>query len=206
MPARFEDHLDLESLKTPFEIQEFLDSLPYSPEERNRCPLSVLRERKAHCLDGALFAAAALRYIGHPPLLVDMFPEPGSDDDHVLALYRFEGHYGAVAKSNFSGLRFREPVYRSLRELVMSYFEPFFNRYGQKTLRSYTRPLRLERLDRLGWMWADSGADVVERRLLGLKRIPLLSKGMIAALSPVDRRSYEAGMHGVLEEGLYKPK
>ena len=111
-------------LKTPFKVQEFLDSIPYSDEERYRCPRSVLQDRKAHCYDGAVFAAAALRMIGYPPLLVDMLPN-NRDDDHILAVFRRKKRWGAVAKSNFSGLRFREPVYRGLHELIMSYFESY---------------------------------------------------------------------------------
>ena len=113
-------------LTSPFKIQEFLDSIPYSDEERYRCPRSVLQDRKAHCYDGAVFAAAALRMISYPPLLVDMLPN-SRDDDHILAVFRQNNRWGAVAKSNFSGLRFREPVYRGLHELIMSYFEFYYN-------------------------------------------------------------------------------
>ena len=127
-----------QSLTSPANIQAFLDTIPYSAEDANRSPLRVLQERQAHCLDGGLFAAAALRQLGHPPLIVDLLPDPGTDDDHVLAIFRRNGCFGAVAKSNFAGLRYREPVYRSLRNLVMSYFEVYFNVRGEKTLRSYT--------------------------------------------------------------------
>lgn len=109
-------------LSNPSRIQAFLDELAYSTEPIYRCPLRVLRERTAHCFDGALFAAAALRCLGYPPLIVDLLPN-GRDDDHLLALYRVDGHWGAVAKSNFVGLRFREPIHRTLRELALSYFE-----------------------------------------------------------------------------------
>lgn len=196
----------LESMTTPARIQAYLDETPYSAEGANRCPLNVIRDRKAHCLDGALFAAAALRLLGYPPLIIDMFPDPGMDDDHVLAIFKHNGHYGAVAKSNFAGLRFREPVYRTPRELVMSYFEDFYNLNGIKTLRSYTRSLNLSAFDQAGWMWNDSGADAVEQRLLTLHRIALLSLDMIAGLNPVDRLSYQAGMLGVNPDGLYQPR
>lgn len=206
----FVDRLDPEqqrlffSLNSPAEIQAFLDSIPYSAENANRCPLSVLRDRRAHCLDGALFGAAALLRLGFPPILVDLLPEPGADDDHVLAIYRVQGYYGAVAKSNFTGLRFREPVYRPLRELVMSYFEDFFNLHGQKTLRAYTLPLRLP-LQAADWMWSDPGADRVEERLHTLRKIPLLADSIVTNLARVDERAYQAGMLGVNEAGLYKP-
>jgi hypothetical protein len=207
----FEQLLDAEqrtaftSLDSPLAIQAFLDRTPYSVENANRCPRSVLQDGVAHCLDGAVFAAAALRRLGYPPLLLDMFPDPGTDDDHVLAIYTRDGCYGAVAKSNFAGLRAREPIYRSLRELVMSYFEFFFNVHGDKTLRNYTRPINLSSFDHFNWLWEDTGVDQIERRLLSLKRTPLLTSAMVQSLAKMDPLTYQAGMLGVNPEGLYKP-
>ena len=195
-----------QGLTSPANIQAFLDGIPYSSEDANRAPLRVLQERQAHCLDGGLFAAAALRQLGHPPLIVDLLPDPGADDDHVLAIFRRNGCFGAVAKSNFVGLRFREPVYRSLRDLVMSYFELYFNVRGAKTLRSYTVPLDLAAYDILDWLANDAAADTIEKRLPQLRRTALLTPAMIAELSPVDPRSYEAGMLGTNLDGLYKLK
>lgn len=209
--STLEDHLTseeaslLHSLDSPPKIQAFLDEIPYSPEDRNRCPLNVLRDRLAHCLDGALFAAAALERLGYPPLLVDIFPDPGMDDDHVLAILKRHGRYGAVAKSNFTGLRYREPVYRGLRELVMSYFDDYFNVNGIKTLRYYTRPMSLSSLKTYGWEWSDAGAVAVEKRLLDLPRISLLNPESAAQLSPVDPASYKAGMLITNPDGLYQP-
>ena len=194
-----------QALSSPASIQAFLDSIPYSAEDANRSPLRVLRERQAHCLDGGLFAAAALRQLGYPPLIVDMLPDPGADDDHVLAIFRRNGCFGAVAKSNFAGLRFREPIYRSLRDLVMSYFEVYYNLRGEKTLRTYTVPLDLSAYDAINWLTDDAAADTIEKRLPQLRRTALLTSAMIAELSPVDRRSYEAGMLGVNAAGLYQP-
>lgn len=191
-------------LDSPFAVQRFLDSLPYSAEDANRCPLQVLRDRVAHCLDGALFAAAALWRLGHPPLILDLLPAPGRDDDHVLAIYRVDGHYGAVAKSNYVGLRFREPIHRTLRELVLSYFEAFYNIAGEKTLRGYTRLLDLRR-EQPDWLWTAAGADRVYKRLLRFTPIPLLTPAMIARLSPVDDLSYAAMMTGANPAGLYRP-
>jgi hypothetical protein len=208
----FEAQLDrtqrelLEGLNTPAAIQAFLDSIPYAPEDRNRCPLNVLRDWRGHCLDGALFAAMALRRIGLPPVVVDLLPEPGTDDDHVLAIYKRDGHFGAIAKSNYVGLRFREAVYRTLRELVMSYFEVSYNVKGAKTLRSYTRPLNLRTFDSLHWTWEDAGADAIEARLKTLRQISVVTPSMVAYLSPVDARSYEAGMLGANPDGLYVPQ
>lgn len=192
--------------QSPPEIQAFLDSIPYSPEERNRCPLNVLRDRQAHCLDGGLMAAAALRHIGYPPLVVDILPEPGLDDDHVLAIYQRHGRFGALAKSNFVGLRYRSPVYRTIRELVMSYFDVYFNINGLRALRAYSLPLHLSRLDDRDWMGSDAGADAVEHRFHTRHRIPLISAEMAAELVPIDRRSYEAGMLGTNPAGIYKPR
>ncbi len=191
-------------LTTPRKIQDFLDNITYEPEYANRCPLRVLRERRGHCFDGALFGAAALRRLGYPPLVIDLIPEPLADDDHLLAIFRHNGGYGAVAKSNFVGLRYREPVYRSLRELVMSYFEDFFNALGRKTLRGYSIPLNLTPFDTLSWEVDDAGADAIEKRTETLRQFPLLTSEMIRNLSPVDARQLEAGLLGADREGLYK--
>jgi hypothetical protein len=185
------------------DIQAFLDELPYSTEAIYRCPLRVLRERTAHCFDGALFAAAALRRLGYPPLIVELAPSV-RDDDHLLALYKRDGHWGAVAKSNFVGLRFREPVYRTLRELVMSYFEQFYNVAREKTLRGYTVPLNLKTFDKLNWMSSDEPLEGIAQRLDKIRRVPVLTKRMITRLSLVDERSYQAGLLGANEAGLHR--
>jgi hypothetical protein len=196
----------LRGLTSPYHIQAFLDTTLYRPEYSNLCPLRVIQEGKAHCLDGGVFAAAALRRLGHPPLLVDIFPDPGMDDDHVLAIYKQNGRYGAVAKSNFVGLRMREPVYARLRELVMSYFEQFYNVNGVKTLRSYTMPVNLARFDGVEWETQDSGVDAIEKTLLARRRYPLISAEMAAGLSPVDEITYKAGLSIANADGLYRPK
>jgi hypothetical protein len=189
---------------SPNKIQSFLDALPYSTGDRYRCPRSVLRDREGDCFDGALFAAAALRRIGHPPLILNLLPN-ARDDDHVVALYKRDGCWGAVAKSNFAGLRFREPIYRTLRELVMSYFELYYNVMGEKTLRSYTVPLNLQAFDHLNWMASDEHLEVIARRLDKIRRIPLVTRRMAARLSLVDKRSYKAGLLGANIAGIYKP-
>ena len=196
----------LASLTSPAAIQAYLDATPYSPEERDRCPLNVLADRVAHCLDGGLFAAMALRRLGHPPLVVDLLPDPGMDDDHVLAIFKQHGCYGAVAKSNFVGLRYREPVYRSLRELVMSYFEVFYNVDAAKTLRAYTPALNLGQFDRFGWEVDDAGIPPIVKRMAEIRRYPVVTAEMIAGLARVDELSYRAGMLATNPAGLYKPK
>jgi hypothetical protein len=191
-------------LNTPAKIQTFLDELAYSTEGIYRCPLRVLRERVAHCYDGALFAAAMLRRLGHPPLILEMLPNQ-RDDDHLLALFKRDAHWGAVGKSNFVGLRFREPVYRTLRELVMSYFEQFYNLEREKTLRGYTLPLNLEPFDRHGWMVRDEPLGWIAEKLDRTRRVRLLTPKMIKKLSPLDLRAYRAGLIGANKKGLYRP-
>jgi hypothetical protein len=191
-------------LDSPTKIQAFLDQLSYSREETYRCPLRVLRERTAHCFDGALFAAAALSRLGHPPLILELLPND-RDDDHLLALYKRTGYWGALAQSNFVGLRFREPVYRTLRELVLSYFEQFYNLEREKTLRGYTRPLNLQAFDDRGWMVDDRLLEGISERLDKIRRYSLITERMAADLSPMDERSYQAGLLGANEAGLYQP-
>ena len=194
----------ISGLTSPVKIQAFLDSIPYSAEDIYRSPARVLRDRKAHCFDGAMFAAAALRRLGYPPLILDMLPH--NDDDHLLALYQRERHWGAVAKSNFVGLRFREPVYRTLRELVMSYFEDFYNVDREKTLRGYTVPLNLSAFDPLNWMTCDETMDTISDKLDKIRKVYVLTDKMAAGLAQVDERSYQAGLMGVNAAGLYKPQ
>jgi hypothetical protein len=191
-------------LTNPPKIQAFLDSIEYSEEIRYRCPLNVLRDMKGHCFDGALFAAALLRRIGHPPLILDIIPND-NDDDHLLALYKVNGHWGAVAKSNYTGLRFREPIHRTIRELIISYFEVFFNAIGEKTMRAYTRPLNLKEFDRLQWEINDESMDAIGEKLDAIRKFRPLTPTMIRSLSFADERSVRAGLLGAKAAGLFKP-
>jgi hypothetical protein len=184
-------------LGTPEKIQRYLDDLPYDKEPRGprcRSPRLVLRDQTAHCMEGALFGAAALRMLGHPPLLLDL--EAVRDDDHVLAIFRVHNHWGAVAKSNYSGLRFREPVYRSLRELALSYFEHYFNLRREKTLRNYSRPVNLQRFDALGWMTAADDPWFIPEYLCTITHTPLLPPVLIQRRRRVDDRLFAAGLAG----------
>jgi len=211
MQPEFEDLLNHEnrmifnSFKSPYQIQEYLDDIPYIGEDLNRSPLLVMQDRQSHCLDGGLLAALALRKIGYSARIIDLVQEPGIDDDHVLAIFQHNGFFGALAKSNFVGLRFREPVYSSIRELVMTYFDVFFNVDGIKTLRGYTRPIHLDFYDRYHWQTDLAGVDRVVKRLYSMKMVPVISKNQIEILNVMDKRSYHAGMLGVNLDGLYKP-
>lgn len=186
-------------LRTPERIQRYLDEdVAYNKELRGpscKGPRPVIAERTAHCMEGALFGAAALRMLGHPPLLLDL--EAVRDDDHVLAIFRQRGHWGAVAKSNYAGLRFREPVYRTLRELAMSYFEHYFNLRGEKTLRAYaTRPVNLRRFDSIEWMTAERDLWEIPEYLCEIAHTRLITSQMERSLARMDRRLFEAGRYG----------
>jgi hypothetical protein len=186
----------LRALRDPAGIQRALDAMPYHLATTAWSPRRVLRERTAHCLEGAIFAAAALRVLGFPPLLLDL--EAVQDSDHVVAVFRVRGHWGAIAKSNFAGLRYREPVYRTPRELAMSYFEDYMNLRGERTLRAFSRPVNLAAFDRRHPGWMTSGGEVwwIAEHLARVPHTRLLTPAMIRGLSTVGRRSLSAGLVG----------
>jgi hypothetical protein len=193
----------LKGLDHAAKIQAFLSTIPYSEDKFYRCPLRVLRDRKAHCFDGALFAAMALRRIGFPPLILEHIPNE-RDDDHIVAVFKQRDHWGAIAQSNFTGLRYREPIYRNLRELMMSYFEDSFNSAGEKTLRAYRGPINLKTFDHLNWMSSDTGLDTLADGMDRYRTHPLLTDDMAANLDLADERSLRAGLMGSNPEGLFK--
>lgn len=193
----------LKTLNTPHSIQTYLDTLDYNPEYTCRSPRWVIKKRSAHCFEGALFAAAALEFIGFRPLIVDMLAE--NDDDHVIAVFKMNEHWGAVAKSNFTSLRFREPVYRSLRELIMSYFDFFFNTDGFKSLRSYSLPLDLGIYDPKNWRTTDEDLEYIGDKIESLHHFPVVTPEMISNLSLASESMLEAGLLGSKTDGLFKP-
>jgi hypothetical protein len=184
------------ALHSPAGVQRALDAMPYHLATTAWSPRRVLAERTAHCLEGAIFAAAALRVLEYPPLLLDL--EAVQDTDHVVAVYRADGHWGAIAKSNFSGLRCRVPVYRTLRELVMSYFDDYVNLRGERTLRAYSRPVNLARFDRVhpGWMTSDADLWWIPEHLAEIPHTPILTPALERRLFRVDRRSLQAAVVG----------
>jgi len=192
-------------LANPAKIQRFLDQeIGYNKEPRGyTCysPRRVLREGVAHCMEGALLGALALRGLGHPALLVDL--EAVRDSDHVLAVYRVDGRWGAVAKSDYAGLRSREPVYATIRELAMSYFEHYYNPAGEKTLRAYSRPVNLARFDR-GIRWAETLEEVwaIPEYLCEIPHTSILTPAMERRLGRMDQRLYDAGRVGGVCEPL----
>jgi hypothetical protein len=182
------------ALKTPSGVQRFLDELPYNLGYTARSPKRVLHEQTASCLEGAVFAAAALRVLGFPPLIFDL--EAEQDTDHVVAIFKVRGHWGAVAKSNFTGCRYREPVYRTLRELAMSYFNIYFNLRFERTLRRYSRPVNLARFDHLNWMTTEKPVWFIAEHLCEIPHISLLTPAMRKNLTRLDPRSVKAELVG----------
>jgi hypothetical protein len=170
----------LKTMSDPDKIQGFLDSVEYNPVYECRSPRWVIKKRSAHCFEGALFAAAALEFNGYQPIIVDL--KAYNDDDHVIAIFKEDGYWGAIAKSNFTSLRYREPVYRSLRELVMSYFDFYFNTDGDKSLRSYSVPLNLTVYNPRNWKTTDEDLEYIGDRLEQLRHYPVVDDRMIKKL------------------------
>lgn len=185
----------LRGLDSAGKIQDYLDSITINHEpEGDTClsPRRVMRERRAHCIEGAMLAALAFRLHGQPPLVLDL-TSSARDFDHVVALYKRHGCWGAVSKTNHAVLRFREPVYRTLRELALSYFHEYFNDDGYKTLRSYSRPVDLSRFDGQGWITSEEDVWFVERWLYDVKHYPLVNRSQIATLRKAHPTEIQAG-------------
>lgn len=188
----------LRSLKEPHRIQRFLDDMPYHLADTGWSPRQVLRENTSHCFEGAMLAAAALRVNGYPPLIFDL--EAENDTDHVVAIYRIRGHWGAIAKSNYTGCRYREPVYRTLRELALSYFEGYFNLRRERTLRTFSNPVNMARFDHLEWMITDKPLWFVAEYLLEIRHFKLINPVIAKHLHRLDDRSFRAGCLGRAEK------
>lgn len=194
----------LARLDTPPKIQRYLNSIAYDPEPGTASPRRVMREKKANCFEGALFAAAAFRFHGRPPLLVDM--RSWNDEDHVLAVFRQNESWGCVAKSNYTVLRFREPVYRTIRELMMSFFDVYFNTIGQKTLRAYSVPFDVSRFDERNWMTTEDDISDIGDALDRTRYYKVLTPAQIRDLQITEPNLVKAGLMGADPSGLYTPK
>ena len=178
----------LRKLNTPAKIQDFLEKIPANFEPKGdtlKSPRRVLRENTAHCIEGALLAAVALRLCGNEPLIMDLKSD-AHDKDHVVALFKSNGHWGAISKSNHGVLRYREPIYRTLRELALSYFHEYFLDDGRKTLRAYSVPFDLSRFDDQGWMTSEEDLWDIGAALDDARHFPLLHRGQIAKLRKAD--------------------
>ena len=184
----------LRSLDTPRKVQDFIDRLPINKErggETCTSPLVTLRRNRAHCMEGALVAALALWMHGHKPLILDL-QTCCTDVDHLVALFRKGGCWGAIAKTNHAVLRYREPIYRDVRELVASYFHEYFTNTGKKTLRSYSRPFDLRSWDG-DWITAEHDLWDLERAIEQSPHRALLGRRQIAGLRRADAIEIRAG-------------
>jgi hypothetical protein len=192
----------LAKLRTPAHIQTFLDELDYDERAGAASPRAVMQSGKAQCYSGALFACAALRELGHAPRL--MYMDAAYDDGHCVALYENGGLWGGVAKSNFTTLRSREPVYPYLA-LGLSYFDGFFNLYGRRTMRAFTVPVELEPFESRGWRFSGGQLLYVDRAIDSAPRAWRLPRRSIAGLSKVSELLRSAGLIGSNPKGLWRP-
>lgn len=191
------EYAALSRLSTPVKIQDFLDALPMNWEKRGDThfsPRRVLAEKKAHCMEGALLAAAALWMHGEPPLIMNLSARMGKGDvDHVVALYKRGGRYGAIGKTNHATIRFRDPVYRTPRELALSFFhEWFLNATGEKTLECYSKPLDMRQFG-VGWLTALEDVWFVSDALAERKHYFLVPKGNWRHVRRADAMELAAG-------------
>ncbi len=186
-------------LDTPSKIQDFLNSIANNFElkgETCMSPRRVLREKKAHCMEGAMLAALALRLHGHKPFIMDLKSAKG-DDDHVVALFKKNGYWGAVSKTNHAVLRYREPVYKNIRELALSYFHEYFLNNGTKTMLSYSLPFDLSIFDNKHWMISEQDLFFIPRALDRSKHLPVAPTSNLQSLRKAD--SIEASFGKVIE-------
>lgn len=193
----------LAALRTPADIQRYLDDLGYDERAGAASPRAVMRDGKANCFGGVLFACAALRELGHPPRMA--YLDAAYDDGHCLALYESDGLWGALAKSNFTTLRSREPIYPYLA-LGLSYFDGFFNLFGKRTMRSFTAPIDLEPFERQGWRFAGDDLPYVDEAIDTAPKVWTLPRRKVKEINPVSPLLREAGMLGVNPAGLWRPK
>jgi hypothetical protein len=193
----------LKRLNTPIKIQDFLDTLPFNFEEEGETYMSVRRTliaKKAHCFEGALIAAAALELQGEPPLLLDL-KALSHDVDHVVTLYKRNGYWGAISKTNHAALRFRDPVYKTIRELALSYFHEYFmNDTGKKTLRKYSKPLDLRKV-KIDWLTSEKDLFDLAEKLDSISHNNLFPKENEKFIRKADSIERKAG-----EVVEWKPK
>ena len=193
----------LKNINSPYKIQQFLDETEYNSSHETRSPKFVLNNKRAHCMEGAMFAAFCLELQGFPPTILDMLAF--NDDDHVIAIFKHKGFWGAIAKSNFTTLRFREPVYKSLRELTMSYFDFYLNTIGDKSLRAYSLPYNLNKQNKLNWRTTEKDLEEIGNNLNNVKHFPIINQEQINNLEVAGDYLLESSMFGANIAGLYVP-
>lgn len=182
-------------LNTPAKIQDFLENTPANLERHGQTcysPRQMLRYRQAHCMEGALFAAAVLQFHGNKPLILELRADK-KDLDHVIAPFKINNYWGAISKTNHAVLRYREPVYNSIRELVMSYFHEYFLDSGKKTLRSYSEPVNLSRFDKKYWQTSDEEVWYIDKYLNRVPHKKILTPHQLKTLRRADPVEIKAG-------------
>jgi hypothetical protein len=185
----------LKTLSSPVRIQDFLDRIPVNHEKRgdtHQSPQRTLKSKKAHCFEGALLAALALWLHGKKPLVLHLKAK-AHDDDHIIALYRENGYWGAISKTNHATLRFRDPVYKTVRELALSYFHEYFiNATGEKTLVGFSRPIDLRRFGR-SWITAQDELFSMDYQMMDMPHTPFIPKKNLRLIRKADQFERKAG-------------
>ena len=182
-------------LKNPAKIQDFLNKIPINFEENgDNCmsPRQVLKAGKCQCIEGAMLAALCLRLQGRKPLLVDLTASR-KDFDHVIAVFKQNGKWGCISKTNHGVLRYREPIYRDIKELVMSFFHEYTDDKGRKTLRSFSMPIDLSKFDKKGWMTSEEDVWYINDYLAKVKHYKILNRKQIRNLRKADKLEIKIG-------------
>ena len=185
----------LKKLNSPRKIQDYLNRLKINFEKKGETCMSprfVLKTKTAHCMEGALLAAAALEFHGFEPLLIDLRAAK-HDLDHVIAVFEKNGFWGAISKTNHAVLRFREPIYKSIRELVISFFHEYFDDKGKKNLREFSLPINLNRFNKLNWRTSEENLWDIPYELDKAKHFKILNKRQIKNLRKADKIEIKAG-------------
>jgi hypothetical protein len=191
------------SLNTPAKLQDYLNTLKHNPKDTWRSPRGVIKSGEAYCIEGAILAAGVLQFHGHKPLILDIRGfDP--DVDHVLAVYKQRGFFGAISKTNHAVLRYREPVYKTLRELVMSFFHEYFLDSGKKTLRDYSKLVDLSQFNKKQWQTSEKNLEYIAEYLDGVKHYKILKPWQKRNLRKADKIEIEAGK--LLEWKMVKGK
>ncbi len=184
-------------LNTPAKIQDYLNSIPFNFEKSGQTcysPREVMKNKTAHCAEGAIFASAVLEFHGHKPLIMDLRSTTKPYDyDHVVAVYKKDGYFGAISKTNHAVLRYREPVYKTIRELVMSYFHEYFLDSGKKTLREYSDLLDLNKFNKLDWRTTSEQLFEIPAYLDDIKHHKILTPKQVKNLRLADKIEVEMG-------------
>ncbi|NTV22921.1 MAG: hypothetical protein HGA85_00910 [Nanoarchaeota archaeon] len=190
--------------KSPMDIQLYLNKVKYNPQYTCRPPRQVVKDQLAHCFEGAIFAAAALKFMGEKPLIMNLIAH--NDDDHVITVFRRKGFWGAIAKSNTTTLRYREAVYKTKRELAMSYFDFFFNTLGQKSLRKFTDTLDLNKLE-FDWVNTQDDLSFLGDHLdYNLRHYDIVPRYYSRSFQKADKEVMEAAFLGADKQGFFKAK